>query len=182
MFQESDDKLKGTARSDTAIFIALIAAFFLIGGVATALKTRFDSPLPIYAAAAIFAGLIYLIYKLRIVGWRYTVFYKEPEPEYDPRFDEEIIHEDYPYPVGTVVIEKTVSAKGEILAVIKREELVALLEPGESFEADEEAVLGPRKREVSSSIVFRREGKLYRAFFTPSDQFKELVRGLISDR
>ncbi|MBO6061113.1 MAG: hypothetical protein J6P98_03225, partial [Clostridia bacterium] len=71
MFQESDDKLKGTARSDTAIFIALIAAFFLIGGVATALKTRFDSPLPIYAAAAIFAVLIYLIYKLRIVGWRY---------------------------------------------------------------------------------------------------------------
>jgi hypothetical protein len=116
---------------------------------------------------------------MRIVGWRYTVFYKEPEAEYDARFDEYITHEDYPYPVGTVVIEKTVSAKGEILAVIKKEEFVDLLEPGADFSADDEMVYGPRKKEVSSSLIFARDGKITRIYFTPSEQFKEYVRGLM---
>lgn len=179
MYQESDDKLKGGKLMDTVLFIALIAFFFIAGGLATAMRAKFDTPLPLYAVAVIFAGLIYLVYRLRIVGWRYTVFYKEPEAEYDPRFGEEIMHEDYPYPVGTVVIEKTVSAKGEILAVIKREELIALLEPGANYAVDEEAVLGPKKKEVSSSIVFCREGRTYRAFFTPSEEFKGHVREII---
>lgn len=182
MYQESDDKLRGNKRSDTILFIALIAFFFIGGGLATAMRAKFDSPLPLYAVAVVFAALLYLVYRLRIVGWRYTVFYKEPEPEYDPRFDEEIVHEDYPHPVGTVVIEKTVSAKGEILEVISREELVALLEPGAEYTADEEAVMGPRKKEASSSIIFKRDGKLYRAYFTPTDKFKELVRGLIEEK
>lgn len=182
MYQESDDKLKGSKLTDTVLFIALIAFFFIAGGLATAMRAKFDTPLPLYAVAIVFAGLIYLVYRLRIVGWRYTVFYKEPEPEYDPRFGEEIIHEDYPYPVGTVVIEKTVSAKGEILAVIKREELEALLEPGEQYNADQEAVLGPKKKEASSSVVFSRDGKTYRAYFTPSAEFKNYVRELMSTK
>ncbi|MBR0136714.1 MAG: hypothetical protein IJM18_10960 [Clostridia bacterium] len=179
MYQESDDKLKGTAKKDTLIFILLIVFFLVAGGIATILKTTFNSNAPLYAFAVLFAIALYFIYRMRIVGWRYTVFYKEPEAEYDARFDEYITHEDYPYPVGTVVIEKTVSAKGEILAVIKKEELVDLLEPGADFSADDEMVYGPRKKEASSSLIFARDGKITRIYFTPSEQFKEYVRGLM---
>lgn len=179
MYQESDDKLKGTAKSDVLLFVLLIAFFLFAGSVATMLKAYFNSNAPLYVFALIFAALLYLIYRLRIVGWRYTVFHSEPETEYDPRFDDYITHEDHPYPVGTVVIERTVSAKGEILAVINKDEIVALLDAGAEYASDSETVMGPRSKEKSSSIVFRRDGKLARIYFTPSDKFKEYVRGII---
>lgn len=178
MYQESDDKLRGSAGSDTFILIMLIAIFFIAGAIAAFLRAKFDSPLPMYIAGVVFAGILYLVYRLRLVGWRYTVFYEEPKPEYDPRFDEEIIHEDYPYPVGTVVIERIVSAKGEIAAVIDSSEISAILEPGASAECGEELVFGPRKKEKSSSLLVTRDGKTTRIYFTPSERFLSYVRGL----
>ena len=182
MYQESDDKLKGSSRTDTIIFITLIVFFFAAGALATVLRSKFETNLPLYALAAVFGALLYIVYRLRIVGWRYTVFYSEPKTEFDPRFNDYITHEDHPYPVGTVVFEKTVSAKGQILEVVKKEELLALLEPGEEYTVSAERVFGPKKKEASASIVFEREGKLYRVFFTPSEQFKSYVKGIISER
>lgn len=179
MYQESDDKLGGSALSDTLLFVLLVIAFFVFGAVAAVLRAKFDSSVPLYVFVLIFGVLLYLIYKFRIVGYRYTVFYSEPETEYDPRFDDYITHEDHPYPVGTVVFEKTVSAKGTIVEVIKKAELVAVLDAGEEYECDLEKILGPKKKERSSSIVFRRDGKVTRLYFTPSDRFKEYVKGII---
>lgn len=182
MYQESDDKLKGSSKTDTFIFIALVVFFLIAGTVATVLRSKLSTDIPLYALAALFGGLLYLVYRLRIVGWRYTVFYKEPETEYDPRFDEYITHEDHPYPVGTLVFEKTVSAKGQIMEVVKKEELKALLEPGEEYAADSERVLGPRKKELSSSVVFERDGKVCRIYFTPSEEYKGYVRGILAEQ
>ena len=180
MYQESDDKLKGNSKKDTLIFILLIVFFLLAGAVATTLKVTFNSPLPLYALAVIFGIALYLIYRLRIVGWRYTVFYKEPEKEYDARFDEYVEVEEHAYPVGTVVFERTVSAKGEILAAVGKEDIVALLEPGEDYASDSELIYGPRKKEKSSSLVCRRDGKTVRIYFTPSDEFKGYVRSFLN--
>ena len=182
MYQESDDKIRGNRRSDALLFVLLIVFFLIAGTVATVLKTKFNSNAPLYALAVVFGGLLILVYRLRICGWRYTVFYKEPETEYDPRFDEYITHEDHAYPVGTVVVERTVSAKGEILAVISRDEIKALLEPGESFEADEELHYAPRKKELCSSLVYEKDGRKIRLYFTPSDEFKGYVRGLLEEK
>lgn len=179
MHQESVDKLRGSVGSDTVLFIILIIFFFAAGSLATFLKAKLGSNIPLYAFAVVLGGLIILVYRLRIVGFRYTVFYKEPEPEYDARFDDYITHEDYPYPVGTVVIERIVSAKGEILEVINKDEIVKLLEPGESFAADEELVYSPRRKEKSRSMVFCREGKTVRLYFNPSDEFKKYVETVI---
>lgn len=179
MYQESDDKLKGSVKSDALLFVLLIAFFFLAGTIATVLRAKFDSNAPLYVFALVLGGLLILVYKLRIEGYRYTVFHSEPETEYDPRFDEYITHEDHPYPVGTIVIERTSSAKGEILEVIKKEELKALLEPGASFTADREIVYAPRAKEKCSSVVFEREGKTARLYFTPTDKFKEYVKAII---
>lgn len=182
MYQESDDKIRGTSRKDIVLFILLILAFFAIGTAATVLKNHFDNALPMYVFALLGGLCVYIIYRVRILGYRYTVFYKEPEPEYDARFDDYITHEDYPYPVGTVVIERTVSAKGDILAVIKREELIALLDAGEDCEPCEEVVYGPRKKEKCSSLIVERDGVRSRIYFTPSDEFKGYVRSILESK
>lgn len=182
MYQESEDKLRGSALSDTLLFILLIAAFFVLGGIAAFLRSKFDNAAPLYVFALIFGAALYVVYKLRIVGYRYTVFYKEPEAEYDPRFDDYITHEDYPYPVGTVVIEKTVSAKGTIIEVISKDEIKAVLAPGESCEPCREVVCGPLKKERSSSVVFARNGETIRLYLAASEQFREYVRTIIEDK
>ncbi|MCR5809228.1 MAG: hypothetical protein K6G56_06655 [Clostridiales bacterium] len=179
MYQESDDKLKGSVKSDTLLFVLLIVFFFFAGTIATVLRAKFDSNAPLYVFALLLAALLILVYKLRIEGYRYTVFYAEPETEYDARFDEYITHEDHPFPVGTIVIERTASAKGEILEVIRKEELVALLDPGAGYAADKELVYAPRKKEKCSSVIFSRDDQTTRLYFTPTEKFKEYVRSFI---
>ncbi|MBO4384053.1 MAG: hypothetical protein J5854_01365 [Clostridia bacterium] len=181
MHQESVDKLKGTVKSDTVLFVLLIVFFFFAGSAATFLKAKFGSNLPLYVFAAVLGGLIILVYRLRIVGFRYTVFYKEPEPEYDPRFDDYITHEDYPYPVGTVLIERTSSAKGQIVEVISKDEIERLLEPGDEFAADEERSYSPSKNERSRSLIVKRDGKTIRIYLALSDEFVKYVGTLIGE-
>ena len=180
MYQESSDKMRGGSKTDALLVIGLILFFFLAGGLATLLKSKFESNAPLYLFALIFGAAIYVIYRLRIVGWRYTVFHSEPETEYDPRFGEEITHEDYPYPVGTVVIERTVSAKGTIMEVIKPGELVTVLEPNAEYPCENEVAYSPVRKERSSSIVFTKDGVTTRAYCAVSETFKEYVKGVIA--
>ena len=106
MYQQSVDRSGGSQKSDLILFIVLIIAFFAVGAVVMYLEKLFDSNVPRYVFIGLVLAAIYAIYRLRIIGFRYTVFYKEPETVYDPRFDDMITHEDYPYPVGTIVFEQ----------------------------------------------------------------------------
>ncbi len=181
MYQESVDKLKGGVKSDTVLFVLMIVFFFAAGGISTFLKVKFGSNIPLYVFALILVGIIYIYYRLRILGYHYTVFYKAPEPEYDPRFDDYIMHEDYPYPVGTLVIERTSSAKGTIVCVIKKEQMIELLEPGADRKADKEIMCSPKPKEKSASLIYNEEGKSIRMYFTPSDELKEHILGIINN-
>ena len=179
MHQESTDKMKGSAFSDTVLFIILIAFFFLAGSAATFLKMKFGSNIPLYVFAVVLGALMVLIYKLRLTGYRYTVFYKAPEPEFDERFNDYITHEDYPYPVGTVVVESISSAKGKVLEVINRDELVEILEPGAEFSPDEELDYSPVSVKKSRSLVFKRGGKTVRMYLNATDEFKKYVETVL---
>ena len=178
MYQESTDRMRGGSRSDALLVVALILFFFLAGGLATVLKNTFQSNAPLYLFALLFGGALYLIYRLRIVGWRYTVFHSEPETEYDPRFDDYITHEDHPYPVGTVVIERTVSAKGTIAEVINPGELIAVLAPNEEYACDKELMASPFKKERSASLVYEREGIKTRIYCALSDTFMDYAKAI----
>ena len=103
MFQESVDRSHGSSKSDLILFLVLIAAFFTVGAIVFWLENKFGSSIPRYIFIAAVLAALYLVYRLRIVGYRYTVFYEAPKPVYDARFDDMMLHEDYPYPVGTVV-------------------------------------------------------------------------------
>ncbi len=175
MHQESTDRMKGSALSDTVLFIILIAFFFAAGSAATFLKVKFGSNIPLYAFAVVLGALIILIYRLMRVGYRYTVFYKEPKPEFDERFNDYITHEDYPYPVGTVVVESISSAKGKVLDVINRDELVTMLEPGAEYAADEELDYSPISNKRSRSLIISRGGRTIRVYMDASDDFAKYV-------
>ena len=87
MYQQSVDRSGGSQKSDLILFIVLIIAFFAVGAVVMYLEKLFDSNVPRYVFIGLVLAAIYAIYRLRIIGFRYTVFYKEPETVYDPRFD-----------------------------------------------------------------------------------------------
>ena len=180
MFQESIDKFGNSSWKDILLFVLLIVVFFSVGGVVLYLEKVFGgtkAPRYIYIAIAFVA--IYLIYRFRILGFRYTVFYKAPKPEFDPRFNDMMLHEDYPYPVGTVVFEKTASAKGKILAAVSRDRIKAFLKPGEKYAEPEKISdtmnLSCGKIEKAHSIVYEKDGKLCCIYFKPSQKFTEYI-------
>ena len=171
MYQESDDRIKGTSGKDALLVILLIAAFFIIGFIATSIRESFDNNLPIYIFALLCAACVYLIYRLRILGYRYTVFYEPPQAEYDARFDDYITHEDYPYPVGTFVAERTASANGTVIDTIDASEILEILKPGADYrEADEVLVCSSHGKKKSHSIVYKRDNRITRMYISPSDE------------
>lgn len=181
MYQESDDSIRGSALTDTVIIILLIAAFFGIGAIAGRLRSGFDNDLPIYVFGILCAICVYAVYRLRVVGWRYTVFYEPPQTEYDPRFDDYITHEDYPYPVGTFAVERTSSAKGEIYAVIDRANIISLLAPGADYEkTDSEFKCCCHSIKKSHSLVYKDgDGMTCRMYFSPSDELIKYLNMII---
>lgn len=175
MFQQSVDRSRGTAKSDLMLFVWLVVGFFAVGAVVLYLEKLFSSSIPRYVFIGIALAALYLIYRLRLVGFRYTVFYKEAEPVYDPRFDDMILHEDYKYPVGTIVFERIVSAKGAILLTVDKKDILALTAPGEAFSLDSSiahsADYSCTKSEKAHSLYFKKDGDVCRVLFAPDAEF-----------
>ena len=174
MFQLSVDRSHGNSKFDLFLFISLIVLFFGGGAIMLALEKALASSIPRYVFFACALAVLFVIYRVRIVGYRYTVFYEAPKPVYDPRFDDMMLHEDYPYPVGTLVFERIVSAKGTILFTVDRSEIVALALPGEAagdFTEDQSLNLACQKEQESHSLYFRKDGKLIRLYFAPDEEF-----------
>ncbi len=175
MFQQSVDRSHGTARSDLWLFIFLVIGFFVVGAVVLYLEKLFSSNVPRYVFIALALLALYLIYRLRLTGYRYTIFYKEAEPVYDPRFDDMILHEDYQYPVGTIVFERIVSAKGAILLTVDKKDILALVPPTESYSPDKpiahSADYSCTRSERAHSLYFNRNGEVCRVLFAPDEEF-----------
>lgn len=182
MYQQSVDRSHGSSKSDLILFLVLIVAFFTVGAIALYLEGVFSSRLPRYIFIGLVLAALYLVYRLRLVGYRYTVFYEEPKPVYDERFGEEIVHEDYPYPVGTLVFERIVSAKGTILFTIDKNDILEFLAPGEKpreaveFEYD----LSCTKREKAHTLVFTAGDAKTALYFDPDDEFSAHVKTIMS--
>ena len=183
MFQESVDRSHGSSKSDLILFLVLIAAFFTVGAIVFWLENKFGSSIPRYVFIAAVLAALYIVYRLRIVGYRYTVFYEAPKPVYDARFDDMMLHEDYPYPVGTIVFERIVSAKGTVLLTVDKSEIECLLKPGETspgLSPDAVYNLACRKAEQAHSLFFRKDGRLVLVLFDPSEEFLGYVGRIIT--
>lgn len=180
MFQQSVDRSRGTAKSDLMLFVWLVVGFFAVGSVVLYLEKLFSSNIPRYVFIGIALAALYLIYRIRLVGYRYTIFYKEAEPVYDPRFDDMILHEDYQYPVGTIVFEHISSAKGNILLTVDRNDIIALVAPGESFNAPSPiahtADYSCTKAEKAHTLYFKKDGEACSVRFAPDAEFLDCYR------
>lgn len=175
MYQQSVDRSGNSSKADLLLFFGLVVLFFVFGAIVLYLENVFSSTTPRYIFIAIILAAIYMIYRVRLIGFRYTVFYKELEPVYDPRFDAMTVQESYPYPVGTVIFERIVSAKGTFLLITTSDDIVELCAPGElpkTTEPIRDALnCSIKKVENSYSLIYKQDGILSRLYFNPDDEF-----------
>lgn len=125
MYQQSVDRSGGSSKKDLLLFGLLILLFFLLGSVMLYLENAFKSMIPRYVFIGLVLVGLYLIYRFRLIGYRYTVFFKETDPIYEPRLDASGPIES-PYPVGTVIFERIISAKGTILLKLNVSDIIAI--------------------------------------------------------
>lgn len=183
MYQQSTDKANLSAKKDLMIFIGLVLVFFLSASVMMYMENKLDSMIPRYVFIGIICAGLYLFYRFRLIGYRYTIFYKEPELKEDIRFDMAMKAEaEYPYPVGTIIIERTVSAKGTILAQIDVKE-IETIEKVESKTMTEgksiNAYIG--KAENTYKLTYIHDGKRNSVIFTPDEEFLAHVNEAIEN-
>lgn len=173
MYQQSTDRANLSAKKDLIIFIGLVLVFFLSASVMMYMENRSGSMIPRYVFIGIICVGLYLFYRFRLIGYRYTIFYKEPEIKEDIRFDVAVKAEAaYPYPVGTIIIERTVSAKGTILAQIDVKEIETMEKvEGESLTADKSIKAYTGKIKGAYKLTYNHDGKKNSVIFTPDEEF-----------
>lgn len=181
MYQQSVDKASLSAKKDLIFFIILIVTFFVCGAIMLYLENVLNSHIPRYVfIAAVLIG-IYIFYRLRLIGFRYTVFYKELEPIYDPRFDAFKPVESYPYPVGTLIFERIVSAKGTIIKKLDVRDIISFekYDRNSKYETKSVYCLVAGKDTEAYSLVFRDGEKESMIIFSPDSEFIQHINDLI---
>lgn len=173
MYQQSIDRANLSAKKDLVIFIVLVLIFFLSASVMMYMENKLDSMIPRYVFIGIICIGLYLFYRLRLIGYRYTIFYKEPELKEDIRFDMAMKAEAaYPYPVGTIIIERTVSAKGAILAQIDVREIEKMEKIEAETVTDSKSINAYIGKGVEAyKLTYTHDGKRSSVIFTPNEEF-----------
>lgn len=175
MYQQSVDKASMSRKGDAWLFAGLVVLFFIIGAAVLALEKVFDSLVPRYIFVAIMLVVICVIYRMRMLGYRYTIFYEDLEPVYDPRFDAMTVQTSYPYPTGTLIFERISGAKGTILLKLNIDDIEGLFAPGENIADIEKCgssfFLSVKKMENAHSLIYMDNGKRMRLFFDPDSEF-----------
>lgn len=185
MYQQSVDKSKMSKNGDALLFAGLVILFFVIGGTVLALEKVFNSFIPRYIFVTVVLIAIFIIYRIRMVGYRYTIFYKDLEPVYDPRFDAMTVQTSYPYPTGTLIFERISGAKGTILLKLNIDDIEGLFAPIEAEKAagdcETSHILCAGKTQNAYSLVYTEHGKRMRLLFDPDNEFICCFKSLKSE-
>ena len=134
-------------------------------------------------------GLCFLLYKKRLSSYRYTLYYKEPDPEAVDAFGQPI---ENPYPTGTLVAERMLGDKTKSIEVILPGEMVALVEPeggsigiilpeaGDKPPKIHDAVVTTGRKDTAYSLIFQQNRNYYRLVFHPSQEMAQLLKDIIA--
>ncbi len=180
MYQQPLQNQKNSSKLDLLLFILFIGiALFMrqITDFFTALPAPWNTAGQILLFL-MFIGICLFVYKRRLCSYRYTViFAPAPEGELDP-YGNPL---EWPWPIGTVLFERMVSNKGNLVEEVPPAELLALLSPGQ---APESGLLenGGKKpnyfnttrmtrysAKKAHTLVFRRKGKIRYIAFHPDE-------------
>lgn len=182
MLQESQEK-RATRALDLLLAVALILLVLFVGAISRAAALYAQQgivKLVLFSAFVIAGGLFYT---KRLLSYRYTYFYEEPEPG-----------SEYPFPIGTLLFEQMVGDRAQTCEVIDADEMIALLAPAQgcasigyiSLASDgkpphvrkRQMTTGPRHK--AHALLFCRQGKYYFLYFNPSPQMARLLGDAIA--
>lgn len=176
MLQEMAKSPKNSALGDFLIMIAIIAAIVFMRYIANLISLLpyaglFHVVLLLSAAAACF-----LIYKTRILSYRYTLITQE-EPDEEAR-GEHGEENGLDMPPGTVIFERMTGDKTNTAQAIAPNDIQGLFGPGGApcEKPQKSAMMTALARKTAHSITFINNGRLERIYFHPSDAFVEKLR------
>jgi hypothetical protein len=182
MLQERTANKKDDSTKDLILIVLIVLVFVFIKRIFTFLA-GLPMPWNTIGQGALFIGLIagcYLFFTKRISDFRYSVIYHQPGEGETNIFGDE---QKYPWPEGTVLFERMVANKGRLLVTVEPSELVALVEPGETYEEKTTAFrtehFSGKAWRKSHTLIYRRKNKLYATLFSPSQEMAAHIRNAI---
>ncbi|MDO5112656.1 MAG: hypothetical protein Q4E65_10155 [Clostridia bacterium] len=184
MLQERLDNDKSTPKSDLILVIALLFLIIFARYILVLLRSL---PYGGMWQLLILAGLIYaayMVYKKRLIGYRYTLTYEEPAADDLDAFGE---RRSNPYPLGSFLVERMVADKGKVYEAVSADEYIALLAPGEAAQAlpaDKKIktlYLTIMPRATAHTLLFQRENTVYKLLFSPSAKFADTFQTMLKD-
>lgn len=172
MYQQKAQRQGNSAKLDfVLLFIFIMVVFFArqISSLAAALPAPFNIIVQVFLLGAIIAALLW-VYEKRICSFRYSVVY-DPAANAEGKENAEPL----PYKKGTLIFERMVADKGKIVECVTRDEIVALLKPGEAYHEGipftRAGALSTLNAKASHTLIFRRNGKLHSLRFAPDEEF-----------
>lgn len=172
MYQQKAQRQGNSAKLDFVLLLIFILVVFFarqISSLAAALPAPFNIIVQIFLLGAIIAALLW-VYEKRICSFRYSVVY---DPAAHAEGEENA--EPLPYKKGTLIFERMVADKGKIVECVTRDEIVALLKPGEAYPEGipftRAGALSTLNAKSSHTLIFRRDGKLHSLRFAPDEEF-----------
>ena len=183
MFHQRTNE-KNSGKADLLIVILFFVMMITAGYVINAFKAM---PQPVnmigqVASCAVMAGIIYLVYRLRIMDYRYSIILELPLDE----AHEAVYHsEDMSYPAGTLFFERMVADKGKPLLAVRPEEMVNLVQPGEGTAAKINGVrehFSVKGKKNCHALIFERDGRLNAVYFTPNEELACHIMNYIGEK
>ncbi len=184
MLQERLDNDKSTPKSDLLLVIALLLLIIFARYILVLLRAL---PYGGLWQLAVLAGLVYaayMVYKKRLISYRYTLTYAEPAADDLDAFGARRTN---PYPLGSFLVERMVGDKGKVYEAVSAAEYIALLSPGEAepaLPAGKKAktlYLTTLPRAAAHTLLFQRENTVYKLLFSPSVTFAETFQTMLRD-
>lgn len=189
MYQYHTQEGKSSSASDLLLVVFFVAVAFgmrPIVDLLSAVPAPFGGILKI-ALVVLFVGICYFFYAFRLCSYRYTVIHSPRRDDEPDRYGNKA---EWPWPVGTVVVEKMVANKGSIIEEITPDELTGFIRAGEADaffaahpEINRDALRAERYtrpfEKKRSYLIFRRNDALRAAAFCPDETFAEHLETLL---
>lgn len=169
MHQETHSP-SATAKSDLMLLLLLFLLLFSAGGL-----MRLARAYAAWTSIVLFlgvVGLMFVLYRRRLVSYRYTLCYQAPEE--DAYGDLPML----PFPLHSLTLERTTSGKPNEMETIPLSDILALGDDGPTFTAPAptRTQTFARNKKEAIPLIYRRGGETVRAWFAPSPELLALLK------
>lgn len=175
MHEEMTQSDRSSKKRDTILVIVLIAAIIFANAATSYLSQYMSHYIPQGLTILMLLGLVYYVYKMRIVSYGYVFVYREPDPEED--IDEFGNPLKFPYPAGTFAFAYLVSVKASKVYTVDMKDVLGIFAPDEPLPDGEYLykVMTSAKKQNSYKLLSKSDGTATCWYFSPSKELAELL-------